>query len=89
MVVTFWTILFFYLYDVNDNILLRSQIQSEHLLVVDIQDLFNMPYIGYEDGLEYRREKFCVWNFLITVNETNDIMHRRLGQTGRKRYIYI
>ena len=78
------------LYDVNDNFLLRGQIQSEDLLVVDIQDLFNMPYINYEDGLEFQREEFNRENIIfMTINETIDIMHRRLGHIGRNRVRYM
>ena len=46
------------LYDVNNNFLSKGRIQNENLLVVNIQDLFNMPYINYKDGLEFQREEF-------------------------------
>ena len=46
------------LYYVNYNFLLRGQINTENLLIVDIKGLFNMPLIYYWDGIEYQRNIF-------------------------------
>ena len=78
------------LYDVNDNFLLRGQIQTENLLIVDIQDLFNMPSINYDDGMEFQRNILNDENIIyMTINETIDIMHRRLGHIGKNRVRYM
>ena len=78
------------LFDVNDNILLRGVIMNEDLLVVDIQDLFNMPCINCDAAQEFQHNSFNQENVIfLTINETIDIMHRRLGNIGRNRVRYI
>ena len=78
------------LYDVNGNILIRGNIMEDDLLVVDIQDLFNMSSIDCDAAQEFQRNTSNEENvILLTINETIDIMHRRLGHIGRNRVRYM
>ena len=49
-----------------------------------------MPPINYEDGIEYQRnilnDQIVIF---MTINETIDIMHRRLGHIGKNRVRYM
>ena len=63
---------------------------NEDLLVVDIQDLFNMPCINCDAAQEFQHNSFNQENVIfLTINETIDIMHRRLGHIGRNRVRYM
>ena len=48
------------LYDVNDNFLLRCQIQSEDLLVVDIQDFLICPTLIMRIDWNFNRRSLIV-----------------------------
>ena len=77
------------LYDVIENFLLRAQIMTDNLLVVDIQDLFNMPIINYDSGLEFQKDKVNEENTVyMAIIKTIDIMYRRLRRIGRNRESY-
>ena len=76
------------LYDVNSISLLRGKIEFEDLLVVDIVDLFNMPIINYD--AEYQKNEFNQENIIfMTINDTIEIMHRRLGHIGKNRVRFM
>ena len=45
------------LFDVKNDFLLRGVAKNEDLLVIDIQDLFNMNEIEYEDIIELEKMK--------------------------------
>ena len=57
---------------------------------MDIQDLFNMPCINCDAAQSFQRNSSNQENIiLLTINETIDIMHRRLGHIGRNRVRFM
>ena len=78
------------LFDVNEKLLLRGFIKEDDLLIVDIQDLFNMPCINCDAAQSFQHNSSNQENIiLLTINETIDIMHRRLGHIDRNRVRYM
>ena len=78
------------MFDVNDNTLLRDVVTTEDLLVVDIHDLFIIECINWYAAQEFQHKYFNQENVIfLTINETIDIMHRRLGNIGRNHVRYM
>ena len=56
---------FYDLLAVKDNILVRDVIKNEYLLVVDMQDLFNMSYINCDAVQEFQQNAFNQVNVIF------------------------
>ena len=71
------------LFDVNGNILLRGAIRNEDLLMVNIQDFFNMPCINSDAAHEFQHNSFNQENMIfLTINKT-------IESIGRNRFRYM